>query len=268
MLISRRATLASASALAAVSATSASGAVFGPQAETIGRSQKIQHLLVHPDEAGGRMVYAFLSLEAPDTAWKTAGMMDEATLHDTTATLRRRGYGLRRVNAFQTHRGMRYAAIWQYRRAAPARVQTGMDVTAFRAAAAWHAQQGLAIGQIDAARTEAGTRVSAIWEPASNNRQKVYADLSDADFTQHVSSHAAEGLVPRFVAGYASGDGARFAAVFDSARSASVQTDLSVLASEFPSRSHAMNAAGFILRDASGHAVNGRPFITAVWEKA
>src|SRR5690349_1796524 len=127
MQISRRATLAYASALTAVSATSARATV-GPQAESIGRSQLVQHLVVHPDEAGGRIVCAYLSLPAPDTAWRTSTTLDETALHEANGTWHRRGYGVRRISAFQTRDGVRYAAIWQLGRTVPAHVQTGMDL--------------------------------------------------------------------------------------------------------------------------------------------
>jgi hypothetical protein len=239
---------------------------IGRQAEPAGRSQLIQHLLIHPDEADGRLTCGHLSLAAPNTAWKTAASLDDRALHDATASYRLRGYGLRRVNAFQTRQGVRYAAIWQLGRPTPDHVQTGMDLAAFRATAERLAQQGFAISQIDAARTEAGARFSAIWEAASEPRQKILADLTDRDFANQVRVRAAEALVPRLVAGYGSDGGARFATVFDTARAASLQTDLSLPASAYPSRRRAMKAAGFLLRDASGYAVDGQSFVTAVWE--
>jgi hypothetical protein len=240
--------------------------VFGRGAN--GRSQKVQHLVVHPDEANGRMVCAYLSLAAPDTLWRTAGGLDEQALRDADASSRRRGYGLRRVNAFQTRQGVRYAAIWQFGRPVAGRVQTGMDLATFRAAAERLADRGFAVSQLDAARTEGGARFSAVWEPAGETRQKVCADLTGEAVAHHVALHAADGLAPRLIAGRASSAGARFSVVFDAPSAGGFQTDLSLAASETTSRTRVMKAAGYELRDASGYVIDGEPFMTAVWEKS
>jgi hypothetical protein len=268
MQISRRATLAYASALTAVSATFTGAFANVLVRASSGRFQRVQHLVVHPDEADGGTVCAILAIEAPDTAWKTSGMLDESALHSTTAALRLRGYGLRRANAFQTRQGVRYAALWQLGGAVPARAETGMDLATFRATAAGYAEQGLAISQIDAAHTEAGARFSALWDSAPQDRQTMVADLTAAGYADHTAARAADGQVPRLIAGYATGGDVRFAAVFGAARAAALQTDLALPASEYHARSRAMNAAGFELRDASGYVAGGQPFLTAVWEKA
>lgn len=242
-------------ATTAIPAAALSRAIAGPR---LRRSQLMQHLMVHPDEARGQRICASIALEAPDTAWQTAGMMDEQAFHEATAAWRLRGYGLRRVNAFQTRGSVRYAAIWQLGRSAPADVRTGMDLATFRATAARHAANGLAITQLDAAGTNDGARFSAIWE-RTYAMQTVHAEMSELDF-------ALQGRVPQLVAGYATSGSVRFAAVFGATSGA--QTDLALAVSDYPARARAMQAAGYELRDASGYSVGGKPFLTAVWEKA
>jgi hypothetical protein len=257
MLVSRRTAVAFAAASTVVSVAPARAVVNA----VFRRTQLVQHLVVHPDEADGQRICAALALEAPDTAWKTAGMMTERAFCETTASLQHRRYGLRRVNAFQTRRGVRYAAIWQLGRSTPADVRTGMDLATFQATAEHHARNGLAISQLDAAGTDDGARFSAIWERSYTN-QAVLADLTESDFALHVAS----GRAPHLLAGYASGNSARFAAVFGAA--GTVRTDLALPASRYLARGRAMKAAGFALRDVSGYAVGGQPFLTAVWQQA
>src|ERR1700710_1742126 len=115
MLISRRSTLAYGAAATALASTSIpSIARAAPAACATSRDrQLVQHLVIHPDEADGTAYCAPIALSASDAAWTTTGLMTENEYRTALSTYRLRGYGLRRVNAFQTKQGIRYAAIWQ-----------------------------------------------------------------------------------------------------------------------------------------------------------
>ena len=268
MLISRRMSLACASAAAACAVVP-----LPSLAQALGRvrsrtatSQLVQHLLLHVDETGGVPYAAALSLEAPATAWIAIGHSENEFLA-TLGTYRSRGYGLRRVNAFQTHQGMHYATIWQFEAPMPALVRQGMTHAEFLNANGAAAVQGLELTHIDACATRSGARFAAIWDKSGGRTQKVFTELTAADFRAHMASLAANGFRPRQVAGYASRGDARFAAIFINDSKPAVAR-VALPASEFYTQSRHMTSRGHALTDASGYVVGAEPMFTAVWEEA
>ena len=231
-------------------------------------AQLVQHLVIHQDQTGGRAYRAALAVPSPDTAWQAPGLQSERDYQLSLATYARRNYGLRRVDAFQTKRGLRYAAIWQWGAAAPARIQHDMTAAGFAGR-----NRTLRRGKSRASRmsariaTPVGARFTALWDKASGPAQKVFAGLTAAQYKRKVAALAADGFRPRQIAGYAADGGVRFAAVFTNRAGAFRRI------TPFRRRSStrvpaALLAQGYALRDASGFVAGGRPFVTAVWEQA
>jgi len=227
----------------------------------------VQHLVIHEDEAEGGPYTAALSFPAPDTAWKTASRSD-SEFRATHAAYRLRGYGLRRLSAFETRQGTRYSAIWQYGLGGAERVRTGMTLTAFRDSVERFAAEGYVLAHVDASATGSGARFAAIWDRSAGPAPRVFADLTAAQYREQRDSLTSKGLRPLQIAGYASADEARFAAVFASDTGQKRQVELAIPAVDFHSHAMIMLAQGHRLRDASGYVVGKQPFYTAVWERA
>jgi len=270
MLLSRRSTLVSASAIAATSLAPVPSlaSALRPGLERPGASQSIQHLVVHADEADGQPHSVSLSLAAGDTAWISAGNIEEQTFASASDRFAARGYGLRRLNAFQTRGGVRYAAIWQLGRPTPSKVLYGMTLSQFQSATALYAKKGCTLAHVDAAATNSGARFAAIWETPSTSAQQIFAGLTQDDLAATRTKLATEGFRVQQIAGYAPVGGAHFAAVFTAGDVAAQQSDTAIAASQFRLRYRAMTAQGYTLRDASGYVAGGQPIYTAVWEKA
>lgn len=266
MELSRRSTLAYGSVLAAA-AHSAVPAFAHRQtgfANSSG-SQLVQHLVIHEDEAEGGPYCAAISFSAPDTAWKTAFLTgDDFKAADTRYGTR--GYGLRRLSAFETKHGTRYAAIWQLGFEHAANVRHDMTLTEFRGDLDRFAAAGYSLSHVDAHATALGPRFAAIWSH-SRSHQRVIADLTAAQFNAQRDVLAAEGMHPVQVAGYATANEPRFVAVFagDADRR---QVDLAVAAVDFHRHSMLMMSQGHRLLDTSGYVIGKQPFYTAVWQRA
>src|ERR1700749_3089387 len=117
MSVSRRSALVSVSALAVtaanVSVARAADTVLSAGVHAVpDTDQRSQHLLVHRDAAAGAPHFAPISFASGDTAWMSLQDLDERAYLQASAKYAMRGYRLRRINAFQTKAGMRYAAIW------------------------------------------------------------------------------------------------------------------------------------------------------------
>ncbi len=265
MLISRRSALACASALTACTAVTFPAAAHVATAEP-STAQRLQHLLIHRDEAG--VAYSTpLPHAAPDTAWATSGLLDELALERELASRERRGYGLRRLSAFQTKDGVRHAAVWQLGRKTPALVRHGMTQAQFRRAAEAGIRGGLAMVHVDACTTEAGVRFAAIWERTVAPAEKISSGLTAEVLAHERAALAAGGYQPRQIAGYELRGEAHFAVVF-AKRAARQEVDHAIAAEKFRARDNAMRARGYALREASGYVAGDFPFVAAIWENA
>jgi hypothetical protein len=270
MLISRRSTLVSASALAATALAPVPGVALTLQPGTArdGVVHSVQHLLIHADEADGQPHCVNLSIASEDTAWVSVGNLDEQAFAAASTRYAARGYGLRRVNAFQARDGVRYAAIWQLGAKAPAKVLYGMTLSDLRGAAELYARKGYDLVHVDGAATASGVRVAAIWGETSGSAQQVFAELTQAELAATHAKLALQGFGVRQIAGYVSGGAARFAAVFTAGAGGLAESDPAIAASQFQTRHRTMTAQGYRLRDASGYVAGGQPRYTAVWAKA
>jgi hypothetical protein len=266
MQLSRRSTLAYGSALAALAQT-AVPALARSGNRNSSTSQLVQHLVIHADEAEGGPYTAALAFPAPDTAWKTA-LCDGAGFRAAHAAYRLRGYGLRRLNAFETKAGTRYAAIWQYGLQGAERVHSDMTPAAFRQHVERLAAQGYALSHVDARATASGARFAAIWNRSQGPAPRVFADLNAAQYRVRLGALASQGFRPRQVAGYASAGEVRFAAIFANDAGRHMQPELAIPAADFHAHAMTMMAQGHRLRDASGYVLGKQPFYTAVWERA
>lgn len=155
--------------------------------------------------------------------------------------------------------------MWQWGHAMPAQVRHDMTAAQFEQAAAHAAAQGHSLAQIDACATANGPRFAAIWEHGSS-AQQLAVGLTAAAYKRETARMARIGLQPRQIAGYSAG-GARFAVVFAPALAKQVALH-AVSAGTFHARSRALRFDGYVLREASGYVVAGRPFYAAVWEQA
>jgi hypothetical protein len=265
MRLTRRSTLVSGSALA-VASTASIPALAGILPQT-GRVQRLDHPVIDADESGSGRYNAVIAIDAPDTMWATREAMSESDYRAAAADYRARGYGLRRVNAFRTQGGVRYAAIWQWRHRTDSQTHHDMTQGEFLAAADRYAAQGYGLAHIDGCATADGVRFAAVWDKSAALAQKVFVDLTAAQYKRQAAALMELGYRPKHVSGYSDGARARFAAVF--VKDGTDRVALHALSvDQYRARMRAMTRGGYKLKDASGYVVAGQPFYTGVWERA
>jgi Bacterial tandem repeat domain 1 len=275
MSVSRRSALVCVSALAASTANSSIASTMrGVQAalasggnSTPDTHQRIQHLLVHRDAAPGAPHFAAISIPSGDTAWMSLQNLDERAYHEASAKFALRGYGLRRVNAFQTKGGMRYAAIWQLAQGPARESRHDMTPEQFRELGDRFAADGYRLTHVDGCATNAGTRFAAIWEKRTAPKQEVFAALTNAELKRNFAELTAQGYRPRRIAGYGPHGRTLFAAVFEPDNAGDWRVHHAMTVSGLRTQSNAMFAQGYRLSDASGYVVRGRPMFSGIWDK-
>lgn len=264
MTLSRRSALVCASAFAVGAAdnavaSTARGLLNASVAAEPQTTQSFQYVLLHQDEAQGTPRYAYLAIPAEDSAWVALHDLDERAYRAASAKYASRGYRLRRVNAFQTRTGARYAAIWQLASGPSQLVRHGMTQAEFEAGNA----RDHALAHLDATVTPQGPRFAAIWEKHSA-QQDAFAALTSAELTQTLAAMNTKGYRPRQIVGF----GTRFAAVFEKGFAGGRETAHGLNADAFQAKSVTMRLAGYRMADATGYVVHGRPAFAAIWEKA
>jgi hypothetical protein len=276
MTFSRRLALGYASAFAATAGTTelsfasaakdARAMLMGAANTAISTEQRFYAPLVHRDEAAPHS--AFLSIRSADTAWMAIDAMDEGAYRRASGKYASRGYRLRRIGAFQTRKGVRYAAIWQYASGPALETRHAMTRAQFEQVSREHAARGLRLSHVDACATHSGVRFAAIWERDGGAAQETFAALSGAELKEKSAALAAEGFRPRVLSGYAAGGASHYAAVFERNSAVAWDADHAMTASAFAEKSRAMRGRGYLLTAASGHVLNGRTVFSGVWEKA
>jgi Bacterial tandem repeat domain 1 len=278
MNFSRRLALGYASALVATGgstqlgiasvARQMGGALEQPIASKVQTAQRLHLLLVHRDEADGAAHFATLSAPSHDTAWMAVNTLDDRAYREAFDTYRLRGYRLRRVNAFATKKGTRYAAIWQLASGPDWKAGHDLTLADYQEKSNRLAARGYRLVHIDGSAAQSGPRYAAIWERSEGAAQQSFAALTEAQYRQTLASLTARGFQPRQISGYALHGEARFAAIFDKGADRGRVAHHRMTAAAFQNAAGEMITQGYRLIDASGYAIGGKPAISGVWEKA
>ena len=200
MTISRRQALGWASAFAATCSTGGAsfasavkGAVKSPARR--GRSeqtlQRFLEVLIHHDEAGKAPHVAEIAVPAPNTAWYAIDTLDALTYETVNRQNKKRGFRLKRVNAFKTDKGVRYAACWEQTSGPQWHSRHGMNQAGFESANADFAKQGFRLAYLDAR-----VHYAAIWEKGDASTQQVFARLTPSEYQQQYATLIGQGMRP------------------------------------------------------------------------
>src|SRR5690242_2070198 len=195
MTMSRRAALGGATALAAtgsgvpsVFAAVARQALVRRSPAVAPSAQRFIELLVHPDEGGGKAYSTMIWISGPDTAWHAMSSLDETKYRMMNSGYKKRGYRLRRVSAFNTHAGIRYAGVWERTSGPDWHSRHGMTRKEFEHACAEFAGSGYRLAHLDAR-----IGFAAIWEKGDASVQRVLTGLNGADYNTQSAALVAQG---------------------------------------------------------------------------
>jgi hypothetical protein len=277
MTISRRAAVG----LGSVLAVTAGGAEFGAGAlargvDTVlnrprpvpGTSQRVQALLIHPDEATEGLRYATISLRSHDTAWAGYDSQDDEAYRRDVRKFSARGYRLRRLSSFQTRQGLRHSMLWQLAEGPHWEARHSMTRAQFEQASRDFASRGYRISNLSGTATASGPRYAAIWERGDAEAWQSFAALTGADYAGKHEEMAALGFRPRHISGYAGNGQSWFAATFEKGPAPVGEAYHQMAEAVFREKYRTMPDNGYHLTEASGHVLNGTAVYSGIWEKA
>lgn len=273
MTISRRQALGWASAFAATTCgTTGTGLAAALKSASKsqargGRSeqtaQRFLEVLIHHDEAGKQPHVGLLSIAAPNTAWYAINTLDELTYATVNRQNKKRGFRLRRVSAFKTKQGLRYAACWEQIAGPDWHSRHRMTQQGFDAACADFVSRGFRLAHVDAR-----AHYAAIWEKGDATTQQTFSRLTLSEYQQQHATLVGQGMRPTRTS-LSIADGTPFvAAIFEKDSGVAWQSNVQMSATEFHKANALMTAQGYRMTDASGHMLSGKATFTAIWERA
>jgi hypothetical protein len=272
MTISRRLALGCASAFAVSGGTLqlslASAArhvakLAGNPASNGQTGQRFLEMLIHEDEARGIEYAAMIWIAAPDTAWFAASSLTATAYGMNNVSLKKRGFRLRRVSAFDTRGGVRYAAIWERASGPDWHSRHGMSLDEFRGACAEMAGSGNRMTHVDAR-----VGYAAVWEKGDASSQQILTALAPADFDAQSAALAAQGFRPLRLSLSGAGGEPRLTGIFEKRNGAPWQALPRMTLADLQKNQAAMSAKGFRMTDASGRMIAGQPTFSGIWQKA
>ncbi|GEM_PF-2444509 len=272
MTISRRQALGWASAFAATAGTTelsfagaavrAAKALGGRNGRSIEPAQLFQQLLIHRDEAHHIPHVGVIAIASPDAAWYAVDTLDDTAYRMFTRQGKKRGYRLRRVSAFNTQEGVRYAAAWEQLAGPDWHSRHAMTRQAFDALNAGRTRNGFRLTHVDARLGYAG-----IWEKGDASSQQVFSQLTVGDYQQQATTLAGQGLRPTRISLGVESKSVFVAAIFDKDSGAPWQANAQMTSAEFHKANATMKAQGYRLRDASGQMLSGKPVFSGIWDQ-
>jgi hypothetical protein len=225
-------------------------------------AQRFLELLVHEDEARGTEYASMIWIAAPDTAWFAASSLSATAYGMNNVSLKKRGFRLRRVSAFDTRGGLRYAACWELASGPDWHSRHGMSLDEFRGACAEFAA-GHRMTHVDAR-----TGYAAIWEKGDSTSQQILTALSAGEFDTQSAALAAEGFRPLRISLSGARGEPRLTGIFEKSSGAAWQAFPRMALADLRKTEAAMTAKGFRMTDASGRMIAGKPLFSGIWEKA
>jgi len=273
MTISRRMALGAATAFAATASTArvsfasvmkrASGLHLLRYDEDGPAAQRFMELLVHEDENGGQSFSSMIWVTAPDSPWFAASSLDETEYGVINTTYKSRHYRLRRVSAYNTSGGVRYAGVWEKVKGPEWHSRHGMTQGQFAKSVVELAGQGFCMTHADARVGYAG-----IWEKGDSSSQKIVHGLSSKDYQQQAAAFAAQGLQPIRISGASTDHGSHYTAIFEPSTVTAWYANNEMTPDAFAAKDADLTAQGYRMTDASGHMQKGKPLLSGVWELA
>lgn len=271
MTISRRMALGAASAFAVAGTTKlsfasvmnrATGGHLLANEENGPVAQRFMELMVHQDETGGQSFSSMIWVSGPDSPWFAASDLDETKYSVANTTYKRRGYRLRRVSAYQTAAGIRYAAVWEKAKGPEWHSRHGMTQGQFAKSIAELSGQGFLMTHADARVGYAG-----IWEKGDGSSQKIVHGLNSSTYQQQLAAFASQNLRPVRVSGASTDHGSHYTAIFEPNTVTAWYANHEMNPNAFARKSADLTAQGYRMTDASGHMQNGKPVLSGIWEK-
>jgi hypothetical protein len=208
--------------------------------------------------------------------WSKAGTGEWVARHGLTSDQYQQefdklsGQGMRLVvvDGYEADGVAHYAAIWNKTSSPPWEARHGLTSAQYQAEFDRLIGQGFRLVWVNGYSVGGQDRYAAIWEKSPGPAFVARHGLTGAQYQAEFDKHIAEGFRLVLVSGYAVGNEARYAAIWQKDGGPAFVARHGLTGAQYQAEFDKHVAEGFRLAQVNGYRVGGQTFYAAIWDKA
>jgi hypothetical protein len=217
--------------------------------------------------AGNEARYAAIWEKSVGPAWVARHGLSSAQYQQAFDDMAKQGYRLVRVSGYEVGGQDHYAAIWQ-KSGGPAWVaRHGLSSAQYQQAFDDMARQGYRLIHVNGYTAGGQDRYAAIWEKSAGPAWVARHGLSSAQYQQAFDDMAKQGYRLIDVSGYAAGNEARYAAIWEKSAGPVWMARHGLTAAQYQQTFNDLGKQGFRLVHVAGYSVGSQDLYAALWQR-
>ena len=214
-------------------------------------------------------LFAAIWEKKPGGAWQARHNMTAAAYQQNFDNFAKQGYRLTHVSGYAVNNQPYFAAIWEQKQGVQFQWQArhNMTAAAYQQAFDAAAKQGYRLTDISGYTVNNQPYFAAIWEKRPGGAWQARHNLTAASYQQAFDTLAKQGYRLTDVSGYAVGNQAEFAAIWEQQPGGSWQARHNLTAAAYQQAFDTLAKQGYRLTHVAGYAVGGNPLFAAIWAK-
>jgi CubicO group peptidase (beta-lactamase class C family) len=215
---------------------------------------------------GNQPRYAGIWEKSQSPPWAARHGLSSAQYQAEFDKLAKDGFRVKQISALAIGGKPQYAAIWE-KAAGPALVaRHGLTSAQYQAEFDKWTQQGFRLDEVCGVGVGNQALYAAIWEKKAGPPQVARHGLTSAQYQAEFDRLAKEGFRLKSVSGYAVGNTARYAAIWEKAGGPAWAARHGMSAAEYQAAFNNYFYQGYRLTWVNGYLVAGEPRFAAVWQ--
>ncbi|PCD44610.1 hypothetical protein AU210_000067 [Fusarium oxysporum f. sp. radicis-cucumerinum] len=201
--------------------------------------------------------------------WQAKHRMDSSNFQDTFDKMVHNKYHLTYVSGYPINGNPRFAAIWDQSPTSDWVARHGMTSTEYQGQFDALVSKGFRLRLVDGYPVAGNTRFAAIWDKSGGSAWVARHDLTSSEYQNAFNTFFSQGYRLKHVSGYAQGDQARYAALWEkSATNITWAAHHGMTSSDYQTLSDKYVAMGYRTVHVNGYVVNNIDFYAAIWDKS
>jgi hypothetical protein len=195
--------------------------------------------------------------------------MDSHNFQDTFDKMVHDKYCLTYVSGYTINGDPRFAAIWDQGATSDWIARYGMTATEYQGQFNSLVGKGFRPRLVNGYTVAGDARYAAIWDKSGGPAWVARHDLTSSEYQNAFNTFSSQGYRLKHVSGYAQGDQARYAALWEkSATNTTWAAHHGMTSSNYQKLSDKYVGTGFRTVHVNGYVVNNTDYYTAIWDKS
>lgn len=218
--------------------------------------------------ANGQAHYAAIFAKRGGPAWIARHGLSASAFQQEFDTRVRDGYRLVEISGYSVNGQTLYAAIFDKSTGSPWVARHGMTSDEYQAWFNKLVSAGYRLRNVDGYAVGSDARYAAIFDKSAGPPWIARHGMTSAEYQKEFDARVAEGYRLRLVSGYAVGNTARYAAIFEKVTGPAWVSFHGMSASDYQRQFDKFVGQGYQLDWVSGYVVAGVTLYAAIWSQA